>query len=108
MPSRRAIAAPDMPALSSSATCLRVTISRLVDILDLRIGGSSNGKTPASGAGYRGSSPCPPVIRTRPRPSNTCSHRRETEARAQLQRGEVGALVRQRGRVDLGVLGEEA
>ena len=25
------------------------------------IGGSSNGKTPASGAGYRGSSPCPPV-----------------------------------------------
>ena len=33
----------------------------LVDILDLLVGGSSNGKTPASGAGYRGSSPCPPV-----------------------------------------------
>ena len=26
------------------------------------VGGSSNGKTPASGAGYRGSSPCPPVV----------------------------------------------
>ena len=25
------------------------------------LGGSSNGKTPASGAGYRGSSPCPPA-----------------------------------------------
>src|SRR5215213_5766090 len=61
MPSRRAMAAPDMPASRSSATRRRVTISRVVDILDLRVGGSSNGKTPASGAGYRGSSPCPPV-----------------------------------------------
>src|SRR5665213_3938638 len=25
-------------------------------------GGSANGKTPAFGAGYRGSNPCPPVI----------------------------------------------
>src|SRR5215207_10264646 len=61
MPSCRAISALDSPASRSRCTRRRVTMCWLVDILGLRVGGSSNGKTPASGAGYRGSSPCPPV-----------------------------------------------